>query len=172
MLSIEEVEKEANETVDKFKILVDDELIKVSHFKRANLDELLKMILEDCQDLSDIESYIDILKNRIDNNLKLKEKLLYQRDLTKKDIIYENIIKIYLIYNVMLSTVWVTSSDMLVFIKNFLIASLIGSSTFLINLNYFTSDKRKNQIDNTVNAIDDVVKISEVLQILRIFSFL
>ena len=161
IISIEEVEKEANEALEKFKLFVDNELIKVSHFKRANLDELLKIILEDCQDLSDLELSIEKLKKRISQNQELKERLIYQRDLTKKDIVYENIIKIYLIYNIMLSTVWITSSDMLVFIKNFLIASAIGASTFWVNLDYFTSKRRKKQIDNTVMAIDKVVEINQ-----------
>ena len=161
IISIEEVEKEANEALEEFKLFVDNELIKVSHFKRANLDELLKIILEDCQDLSDLELSIEKLKKRISQNQELKERLLYQRDLTKKDIVYENIIKIYLIYNIMLSTVWITSSDMLVFIKNFLIALAIGTSTFWVNLDYFTSERRKKQIDNTVMAIDKVVEINQ-----------
>ena len=161
IISIEEVEKEANEALDAFKVLVEDDIKRVSHFKRANLDELLKMILVDCQDFSELESYVKIMENRIDYNLGLKEKLLYQKKLSKKDIIYENIVKIYLIYNIMLGTVWITSSDMLAFIRNFLITSLIGGSTFWINLKYFTSERRRIQIDNTIEAIDNVVEINQ-----------
>ena len=74
IISIEEVEKEANEALEKFKLFVDNELIKVSHFKRANLDELLKIILEDCQDLSDLELSIEKLKKRIISNEKQRKK--------------------------------------------------------------------------------------------------
>ena len=118
------------------------------------------MILDNCQDLTDLEYYTDILRKRIYENGLLKEKLLYQKGLSAKDIIYENIIKIYLIYNIMLATVWVSSSDMLVFIRTLLISFMIGASTFWANLKYFTSPIRKKQIDNTVIHLDRMNKIN------------
>lgn len=159
-LSFEDIKKEANETLDKFELMVEEQIKRVSRFDRRNINQLFKMILDDCQDLSELEEYTQILLDRIQNNIYLKEKLAYQRTLTKKDIIDENIIKIYLIYNVMLGTVWVTSSDMLAFIRNFLISFLIGASTFGVNLKYFTSDYRKEQIDRAILELDKSIEIN------------
>ena len=159
-LSFEDIKKEANETLDKFELTVEEQIKRVSRFDRRNINQLFKMILDDCQDLSELEEYTQILLDRIQNNIYLKEKLAYQRTLTKKDIIDENIIKIYLIYNVMLGTVWVTSSDMLAFIRNFLISFLIGASTFGVSLKYFTSDYRKEQIDRAILELDKSIEIN------------
>ncbi len=160
-LSIEEIKKDAESTLNKFKLDVDNRIAKIAHFTYNNLNELLTMIFNDCKDLTELEEYTEILKNRIRNNLELKEKLLYQRTLTKKDIINENLIEMYLLYNAILVSVWLTSSDMLVFIKNFLILSGIGVSSFGINLKYFTSEYRKKQIASTITNLDREVELSK-----------
>lgn len=128
---------------------------QIAQFNHRGINQLLTIILDDISNFTSLE--IDIAKayNRIEENYDLRERLLYQKKLTRKDIIDENIIKIYLIYNLILATTWVTSADMLVFIKNFLICSSIGASTFLANLEYFTGDFHHQQIALKVVSIEE-----------------
>ena len=153
-LSIEEIKTAGENAIAEFQANTEKEIARIKTFTNNNFNELLTMIFRDCQDITEIEEYTEILKRRIENNLELKERLIYQRTLSKKDIIDENIIKMYIVYNMTLAAVWLTSADMLVFIKNFLIATLIEASTFDINLRYFASEYRKKQIANTLIVID------------------
>lgn len=156
-----EVKEEAGKSLDDFRKSVEAAKTKVQTFDKSNFDELLKMIFNNSNDLTDLEGYADILKKRINDDSELKERLLYQKKLTTKEIIEENIIKIYLAYNILLATSWITSSDIIAFIKSFFTCMVIGASTFLINLRYFTSDVYKEQIDNKVVEIDNMTKINQ-----------
>ena len=139
--------KSMEETIEKKRA-------QVALFNTKGTNQLLTIMLDDISKFDSLENDIAKVYNRIEENYDLREKLLYQKELTRKDIIDENIIKIYLMYNAILAATWVTSADMLVFIKNFLMCSGIGVSTFLANLKYFTGDFHHQLIVLKVASIE------------------
>ena len=156
-----EVEKEANQALVDSQKMIDKEIEYISHFTYANFDELLKMIFDNCSDISELESYIDLLKNDVIKNQNTLERMNYQKELTREDIINENIFNIYAVYNATVIGTYLLSGDPIEFIKKFLIVSLIGIASFKINLDYFTSDYRKKQIDKYVSVLDENIIIDK-----------
>lgn len=160
-ISIDFVREKAEKELNKFKIEVNENIDKISRFNKSNYNELLKLILNDCGDLSDYEYYIGTLEEKLHQFEYEKEKLLYQKTLTKKDIIDESILKLYGIYNINILSACLFTKNILEFIKCFLILSIIQASSFVVNLNYFTSEKRKKQIDEELVKIDEYIEINK-----------
>lgn len=146
-------QKEAN-LMELTQMVIDKKTSVIAKFDRRNTNELLTIILDDISKYTSLELEAAEARNIIEGNEERKEQLLYQKGLTKDDIINENLIKIYVVYNIILAAVWLTSADMLIFIKDFLICSGIGASSFWVNLNYFSSNFRKEQIVSRVDQID------------------
>ena len=139
ILNIEEIKKEAEENIDKFATSVSNEIEEISAFTTNDLDKLLKMILQDCQDLAELEGYTNILKNRIIENESLIDKYLYQKDLSKKEIIDANLFNFIILYHGTYLVTRLLTPNVVEFIKSFIITILIEVLTFDINLKYFIS---------------------------------
>lgn len=95
-----------------------------------------------------LDSYIEFLQKGIIKSNNTIERMKYQRKLTKKDIVEENMFNIFGVYGAIVVSSSLSTTDPINFAKTFLILSLIGITSFKINLDYFTSDYRKQQIDN------------------------
>lgn len=128
--------------------MITKEIEYISKFTYDNFDELLKMIFENCSDISELDSYIEFLQKGIIKSNNTIERMKYQRKLTKKDIVEENMFNIFGVYGAIVVSSSLSTTDPINFAKTFLILSLIGITSFKINLDYFTSDYRKQQIDN------------------------
>ncbi len=152
-LFMEEIKEDASKNLESFGTVVEEELAKVANFKADDLDELLEMILENCQGLVLLDGYKQQLKERIATSNELSDRLKYQKGLTKKDIIEQTAIEIYLVYVLTVVSNWLISPDMLIFLRNFIICMGILGSSFWINLSYFTSALRRKQADNTIAEI-------------------
>lgn len=161
ILDLEEIKQDAEKNITEFNNSVIKRIEDISKFKKNDLDKLLKMILDDCQDLSELESYTNILKTRIIENEELIDKYLYQKELTKEDIIDANIIKIYLLYNGAYLVTRLSSPDIYEFIKNFLITIFIGIATFNISLDHFTSEKHKKELEKNIINLNKMIEINE-----------
>ena len=85
---------------------------------------------------------------------------MYQRALTKREIVEENALLIYSVYAAMVIANWMFSADALIFIRNFLISAGILGSSFWLNLSYFTSALRRLQADNTIAEIKSSNRIN------------
>ncbi len=96
----------------------------------------------------------------IENEM-LIDKFLYQKDLTKKDIIDENIMNIYLVSNGAFLFTWLLSQNSFDFLKNFLIITLIGITSFDINLRYFSSEKHKKQLEDNIKLLKNAIEINK-----------
>lgn len=160
-VSIEEAKKDAEKNLLEFKNIVDSEINDISKFTYANLDELFQMIFENCQDLTELEMYTNVLKDKIYISQENKERLLYQSNLTRKDIIDENMFNIFMIYNAASLAIFLSTTNPIEFIKRFIIVGIIGITSFDLNARYFSSNYRKNKIKKTVEEIDKYVELSK-----------
>ena len=160
-ISIDLVKEEAMKATREFELEVEENIKKISKFTRKNYDELLKLIFDDCGDLSLYEDYINTLEEKLIKFEDDKERLMYQKDITKRDIIDNSIFKLYGLYNINVIGSWISSSSIFEFIKKFIILSIIETSSFMINLNYFTSDKHKEEIDKRLFKIDEYIMINK-----------
>ena len=140
--------EEAEKALIKCQKMITKEIEYISKFTYDNFDELLKMIFENCSDISELDSYIEFLQKGIIKSNNTIERMKYQRKLTKKDIVEENMFNIFGVYGAIVVSSSLSTTDPINFAKTFLILSLIGITSFKINLDYFTSDYRKQQIDN------------------------
>ena len=160
-LNIINIKKEAEEIIIEFTDNVLKRIEEISKMTPKDLDKLLKIILDDCQDLSELEGYTNILKNRIIQNELLIDKYLYQKDLSKKDIIDANLINFIFLYNGTYLVTRIISSNVYEFIKNFIITILIEIATFDFNLEYFTSDSHKKELDNNIKELYKAIDINQ-----------
>ena len=160
-VSIEEAKKDAEKNLLEFKNIVDGEINDISKFTYADLDKLFQMIFENCQDLTELEMYTEILKKRIYISQENKEKLMYQVNMTKKDIIDENMLNIFMIYNATALAVFLSTTNPIEFIKRFIIVGIIGITSFDLNARYFSSDYRKKKVNKTLEEIDKYVELSK-----------
>lgn len=150
----EEIKNEAEAELSKFSDAVEKQCTEVSKFTQTNIETLVEMIIEDCQDLCELEQSINILKDSIDANEMLKEKYTYQKDLTKADIINSNFLNMYLLLGGTFFITNLITSNPLEFTKKFLIALAIEAFAFETNLKHFTSDKFKHSLINKISCID------------------
>ena len=160
-VSIEEAKKDSEKNLLEFKNIVDGEINDISKFTYADLDKLFQMIFENCQDLTELEMYTEILKKRIYISQENKEKLMYQVNMTKKDIINENMLNIFMIYNATALAVFLSTTNPIEFIKRFIIVGIIGITSFDLNARYFSSDYRKKKVNKTLEEIDKYVELSK-----------
>lgn len=160
-VSIEEAKKDAEKNLLEFKNIVDGEINDISKFTYDDLDKLFQMIFENCQDLTELEMYTEILKKRINISQENKEKLMYQVNMTKKDIINENMLNIFMIYNATALAVFLSTTNPIEFIKRFIIVGIIGITSFDLNARYFSSDYRKKKVNKTLEEIDKYVELSK-----------
>ena len=160
-VSIEEAKKDAEKNLLEFKNIVDGEINDISKFTYADLDKLFQMIFENCQDLTELEMYTEILKKRINISQENKEKLMYQVNMTRKDIIDENLLNIFMIYNATALAVFLSTTNPIEFIKRFIIVGIIGITSFDLNARYFSSDYRKKKVNKTLKEIDKYVELSK-----------
>ena len=160
-VSIEEAKKDAEKNLLEFKNMVDGEINDISKFTYADLDKLFQMIFENCQDLTELEMYTEILKKRIYISQENKEKLMYQVNMTRKDIINENMLNIFMIYNATALAVFLSTTNPIEFIKRFIIVGIIGITSFDLNARYFSSDYRKKKVNKTLEEIDKYVELSK-----------
>lgn len=160
-VSIEEAKKDAEKNLLEFKNIVDGEINDISKFTYADLDKLFQMIFENCQDLTELEMYREILKKRIYISQENKEKLMYQANMTRKDIINENMLNIFMIYNATALAVFLSTTNPIEFIKRFIIVGIIGITSFDLNARYFSSDYRKKKVNKTLEEIDKYVELSK-----------
>ena len=160
-VSIEEAKKDAEKNLLEFKNIVDGEINDISKFTYDDLDKLFQMIFENCQDLTELEMYTEILKKRIYISQENKEKLMYQVNMTKKDIINENMLNIFMIYNATALAVFLSTTNPIEFIKRFIIVGIIGITSFDLNARYFSSDYRKKKVNKTLEEIDKYVELSK-----------
>lgn len=160
-VSIEEAKKDAEKNLLEFKNIVDGEINDISKFTYADLDKLFQMIFENCQDLTELEMYTEILKKRINISQENKEKLMYQVNMTRKDIINENMLNIFMIYNATALAVFLSTTNPIEFIKRFIIVGIIGITSFDLNARYFSSDYRKKKVNKTLKEIDKYVELSK-----------
>lgn len=160
-LDFEEIKKDAEENIVEFNNNVIKRIEEISKFTPNDLDKLLRFIFDDCQDLAELEGYTNILRNKIMENEMLIDKYLYQKDLTKNDIVDANLINFFLLYNGAYLITRLASPNVLEFIKNFLVTMLIGGITFYINLNYFTSEEHKQQLIENTNYLNRAIEINK-----------
>ena len=160
-VSIEEAKKDAEKNLLEFKNIVDGEINDISKFTYDDLDKLFQMIFENCQDLTELEMYTELLKKRIYISQENKEKLMYQVNMTKKDIINENMLNIFMIYNATALAVFLSTTNPIEFIKRFIIVGIIGITSFDLNARYFSSDYRKKKVNKTLEEIDKYVELSK-----------
>ena len=160
-LDMAELERDSEEHLRMFAKAVEKELAVVSTFTEDDIDQLYRMIFENCKDISDLEIYTDAVREKIAKLVDFRERLKFQSRLTKKDIFDENLLNIFLMYNIATLGVWLTSSDPLNFIKKFIIVGIIGYMGYDLNARYFASDTRKEQARKTIEQIDQYVEISK-----------
>ena len=147
---IKKRELEDEEMLALFAESIQERVSRIAEFTERDANTLRKMILDDLFDISDLELSIAHIEKTIDACRENQERLTYQMDLSKWDIIEQNIISIYLIYNAAVLGVWWTSPNGIEFMKRFLIVAIIGITSFDINLRYFTSDTRKKRASETI----------------------
>ena len=158
---LEEIKIGDNESLTEFEKIVNKQIMDVSKFTALNLDTLIYLIFEDCQDLDELEKSIDIVRSRMVDSQERKAMLTYQTNMTKKEIIDENLLNIFLVYNATGVALLLTNPNPIEFIKKFLIIGLIGITSFDINARYFASEYRKKKIHANILKIDKYVEISK-----------
>ena len=138
--------KDAEETMKKYKELVEKDLQQVSKFTNKDLDKLIKMIFDSCQDITEIEYYINVFKDLMIKDQIRKDKYIYQKELSKKDIFYNNIYTIYWMYALTSYISLSSSNNPITVIQNFVLLTTMQVLAFKINMDYFTSEhyKKKN----------------------------
>ena len=158
---IDKIRPEANKALFDCEELISKELARVSEFTGKDLDQLIKMIFENCGDISELDAAIAYLMKNISQNRSIVERMNNQKRLTKEDIIDENIFNIFGVYGASALVTYLISSNPLEFTKNFLIFALIGITTFKINLDYFTGDYRKKQIAEYLTRLNRTIEIDD-----------
>lgn len=158
---MEDEKRDAEKNLAEFKNIIEKEKNDISNYTYADLDKLFQIIFENCQDLTELEMYTEKMKNKIYISQENKDRLMYQTNLTKKDIIDENMLKIYMIYNASAIAVFLSTANPIEFIKRFIIVGIIGITSFDINARYFSSNYRKNKIKETIKEIDKYIELSK-----------
>ena len=118
------------------------------------------MILDNLVDLSDLELTEETIKHRIDTAGDGRSRLEYQLELTKEDIFTENFVTIYLLYHAAVLGVWLTSPDVIEFLKRMVVVGIISFMTYDLNARYFVSNRRKQKARETINLLNKYIKIS------------
>ena len=150
-------EREFEEAIKSFSSMTEEELKKVENFTSNDIIELIKMMDENLKDLSDLEISIDSIRDKIASMNATKERLNYQKDMTRKDIFEENFVKIILMYIV--GSNLIITPDVIVFIKRIIVFGIIGFMSYDLNVRYFTSDYHKKKIKLTIEEIDKNVEL-------------
>lgn len=151
--------EEAKKSMLEFEKSINEDLKHISTFTIDNLDELLGMIFDSCQDITEMEYYINKLKEMMIKDENDKKRLMYQKNLTRKDIFYDNIYPIYGVYSATAIVSMLYTSDPISLLQNFLLLTGIQVLAFKINLDYFTSDKYKKKIDRRLIQINEAKTI-------------
>ena len=159
-VNFDESDREVEEFFKEFSLAVDKELNEVSKFTTRDVNLLLGMILENLKDLSDLELSIDTINYKISTSQDIRARLKYQLNMTKKDILEENLINIYLVYNAAALGIWLTSPNPIEFLKRFLIVGIIGIVSYDANARYFASNYRKQKSELIISEIEKNVDIS------------
>ena len=163
-----DIQVEADTAITDFEKLIATEIAYISTLTIHNLDELLKIIFENCGDISELDNYIEYLNQNIIQNRMISERMQIQKRLTKEDFIEENIFNIFGVYAASALGTYLFSGDPINFTKNFLIVMLIGITTFKINLDYFTGNYRKKQITDYLTKLDrSIEEASFYIEILK-----
>ena len=160
-IEIEEIKRETEEIISEFAAEIVDRIDEVSKFEYNDLNKLLKMIFSNCRDLLELRKYSDDLKDRITENESLIDKYLYQKDLSKEDIIDANLYNFIIMYNGTYLVTRLLTPNVVEFIKNFIITILIGAITFDINLKYFTSEKHKQVLNDNIKYLNKTIEINK-----------
>lgn len=157
----EKIKKEADEIISEFATEIANRIGEVSKFEYNDLNRLLKMIFSNCRDLLDLRKYSDDLKNKITQNELLIDKYLYQKDLSKKDIIDANLYNFIILYNGTYLVTRLLMPNVVEFIKSFIITILIEAFTFDANLKYFTSEKHKQELNDNIEYLNKTIEINK-----------
>ena len=157
----EKIKKEADEIISEFASETANRIGEVSKFEYNDLNRLLKMIFSNCRDLLDLRKYSDDLKNKITQNELLIDKYLYQKDLSKKDIIDANLYNFIILYNGTYLVTRLLTPNVVEFIKSFIITILIEAFTFDANLKYFTSEKHKQELNDNIEYLNKTIEINK-----------
>ena len=156
-----EIQNEFEESFKIFLSMTDEEREKLNNFTSKDINKLLQLILENLKDVSDLDTSIETKKYRIESSEIAKERLNYQKDMTKKEIFGDNFINIILLYHAAGIGLWLTAPNGIEFLKRFIVTILIGFLTYQINASYFASDYRKQKAKLTIDEIDKFVAISK-----------
>ena len=148
-------ELETKKTMQEFEKSIKEDLEKINSFTVNNIDELLSMIFDNCQDITEIEYYINTLKNLIIKDQYDKEKYMYQKDLTRKNIIDNNIYNIYGVYSATAIASMLFTNNPISLLQNFILITAIQVFAFKVNLDYFTSNTYKNKLNKRIKQIDE-----------------
>ena len=160
-IEFEEIKKEAEEIISEFDTEIANRIGEVSKFEYNDLNKLLKMIFSNCRDLLELKKYSDDLKDRIIENESLIDKYLYQKDLSKKDIIDANLYNFIILYNGTYLATRLLTPNVVEFIKSFIITILIEAFTFNANLKYFTSEKHKQELNDNIEYLNKTIEINK-----------
>lgn len=151
-----EVEVEETErSMQEFAKIIQKDIEHINSFTYKNIDELIGMIFDNCQDISEIEYYISTLKDMMVKDYETKERLKYQQGLTKKDIIVNNIYPIYGVYTATVVASALFTNDPISLLQNFILLTTIQVFAFKVNLDYFTSERYKKKIAKKVKELTD-----------------
>lgn len=147
--------KNTEKSIKDFEDEIKKDIEHLNNISSKNLDKLIKMIFDSCQEVTEVEYYIDKYKELMDKDYDKKEKLLYQREMTSKDVINANIYNIFGVYTATSLACSLFTSNPISFTQNYILLSAMQILAFKINLDYFTSNHYKNKIDKLVKQIDD-----------------
>lgn len=156
---LKEIEKESAENIKAFSEDVNKVLSEVSQYTEADIYSLYKIIQNNLKDLSDIEISTNAIKEKVANFMDAKERLNFQKDMTREDILEENYLKIYVLYIASAYLMW--TPDVIEFIKRIIIIGIIGFVSYDLNARYFTSERRKKKVKLALEEIDKYVEISK-----------
>ena len=155
-----EMDEAAAECFRLFEVAVSEELSMVETFKENDIERLYKLIFANLDDIEDLDMALDTLEYRVMLGQDLRQRLKYQIHLTKKDIFEENLINIYLLYNVAALGVWLTSPNAVEFLKRFVVVGIIGFVSYDLNARYFASEGRKQKAKITLEEIENYLGTS------------
>ena len=80
---------------------------------------------------------------------------MYQKDLTRKNIIDNNIYNIYGVYSATAIASMLFTNNPISLLQNFILITAIQVFAFKVNLDYFTSNTYKNKLNKRIKQIDE-----------------
>ena len=154
---LEEQIKEDSNSIKELEKIVDNNIRIINNCIDLTYEDIIIKMYENYRQVFALNGNIAEAKNIIDEALSEKTRLSNIKAITLNDVMEEISSKVMIIYMVASYATYLTSTDVLDFIKKYIIISLIGIGSFKINSDFFKSDFRKKKISSKISQIDEIL---------------